>query len=277
MSYVWDDGSQHPAGRVGPAGRVLAGLRGALVGAVLALGLVLMVPLRLLERPLFGPRRPLTPWITEAVCTLVLLAMGLRLRVSGHAMRTAGAIVSNHSSWLDIFVLNARRRLYVVAKEEVRDWPFVGWLVKATGSPTIRRERRDSGNQVANFRDRFSAGHRLLFFPEATTSDGRRVLPFKPTLFAALFDPALRDTVRVQPVTVIYRAPRGHDARFYGWWGDMTLRPHLLAVLGQWRQGEVEVIFHEPVSVAEFADRKALAAYCEATVRAPLDLELAQS
>jgi 1-acyl-sn-glycerol-3-phosphate acyltransferase len=50
----------------------------------------------------------------------------------------------------------------------------------------------------------------------------------------------------------------------------MEFGGHLLMVLAQGRQGRVEVIFHEPVAVDAFADRKALAAHCEAVVRAGL-------
>ena len=77
----------------------------------------------------------------------------------------------------------------------------------------IRRDRREAGSQVDVFRRRLRVGHKLLFFPEGTSTDGRRVLPFKTTLFAAFFDPSLRETMSIQPVSVIYRAPRGEDSR----------------------------------------------------------------
>ena len=67
-----------------------------------------------------------------------------------------------------------------------------------------------------------------------------------------------------------YHAPEGQDARFYGWWGDMVFASHLLQVLAVRRPGRVEVIFHEPVSLEAFADRKRLAAECEGVVRAAL-------
>jgi lyso-ornithine lipid O-acyltransferase len=109
-----------------------------------------------------------------------------------------------------------------------------------------------------------------MFFPEGTSTDGQRILPFKSTLFAAFFAPDLRDLVQVQPVTVIWRAPSGADPRFYGWWGDMEFGGHLLSVLASPRQGSVEVVYHHPLRVADFPDRKALALACEGAVRAAL-------
>ena len=92
------------------------------------------------------------------------------------------------------------------------------------------------------------------------------MLAFKPTLFAAFFDDALRDDTMIQPVSVIYTAPKGTDARLYGWWGDMDFGPHLLTTLAQAPQGQVAVIYHEPVPVSDFEDRKMLAAHLENTV-----------
>ena len=70
-------------------------------------------------------------------------------------------------------------------------------------------------------------------------------------------------------MTVIYHAPPGRDPRFYGWYGDMALGTHLLAVLGQPRQGRVSVVLHDPIPVAG-ETRKTLAAKAEAAVRSGL-------
>ena len=75
-------------------------------------GLLLSVLLRGLERPIFGQHRPLTPYITVAVCRFALRIIGLPYRVTGRPMRSPGAFVANHSSWLDIFVLNSCARVY---------------------------------------------------------------------------------------------------------------------------------------------------------------------
>lgn len=232
------------------------------------LGILLLV--RLIERPLFGLRRPVTPYITQFVCRTAFLILGIRYRTTGDPLEGAGAVVSNHASWLDIFALNARKRIYFVSKSEVAGWPGIGWLARATGTVFIKRDRREVTDQISIFRDRLAAGHKLLFFPEGTSTDGLQVLPFKPALFAAFFDPALRDTLMMQAVTLNYHAPAGEDARFYGWWGDMDFGPHLLSTLAARRQGEVHVIYHDPVRVEDFADRKALAKAMETAVRGGL-------
>lgn len=269
MSATWQ-GAAPPAVRIGPAGWLRVILRGAPMFLVTFGGLAVLLALRMLERPLFGTRRPWTPWITQAVCRTDLALMGLRWRTVGAPLEGRGAVVANHASWLDIFALNARKRVYFVSKSEVADWPGIGWLARATGTVFIARDRRAAADQVAVFRDRLAAGHRLLFFPEGTSTDGRRVLPFKPTLFAAFLDEALRDLLWLQPVSLVYRAPEGADARLYGWWGEMAFGPHLLATLAARRQGSVTVIYHPPIRVADHPDRKRLARLCEERVRAGL-------
>lgn len=270
MSETWDDGSRPPDHSVGLFGWPLVVLRGVPVVVTLLIGLILTLVLRPIERIAAGEGRPVTPTITRVVCRLCLAFMGIKLRLRGTPMKGAGAVVANHSSWLDIIVLNAPKRIYFVSKAEVRDWPGIGWLARVTGTVFIARNRREAGAQVELFRNRLALGHRLLFFPEGTSTDSQRVLPFKTTLFAAFFEPALRETMRIQPVSVVYHAPTGRDARFFGWWGDMDLGPHLAAVLAARPQGWVELVYHDPVRVADFANRKMLAAHLETAVRGPL-------
>lgn len=254
--------------RIGVTGWLRVLWRGGMLGVVTYGGLLVLLALRLIERPLFGMARPWTPWITQAVCRAAFPLLGLRLQVRGTPMQRRGAVVANHSSWLDIFALNAVQRVYFVAKSEVANWAGIGWLARATGTVFIARRGPEAKAQQHLFEQRLRAGHKLLFFPEGTSTDALRVLPFKSTLFAAFYTHGLDHILHIQPVSVIYHAPEGQDPRFYGWWGDMEFGPHLLQVLAMSRQGRVEVIFHPEVPVDGFADRKDLAQYCERVIRA---------
>jgi lyso-ornithine lipid O-acyltransferase len=259
-----------PPVRIGAAGWLRLVLRTPVLGLVVFGGLAVLLVLRLIERPLFGLSRPVTPWITVGVCRAAFVILGIRLAWTGQPLRGRGAIVANHVSWLDIFALNAPAPLYFVAKSEVGGWPGIGWLARATGTVFIRRDPREAQAQRLLFEARLRAGHRLCFFPEGTSTDGRRVLPFKPTLFAAFYAHGLAEILQVQPVTLHYVAPRGQDPRFYGWWGDMGFGAHLLRVLSAGAQGSVHVVFHPPVPVADLPGRKELARHCEAAIRADL-------
>ena len=253
--------------RITPAGWLRVLRRGLVLGAVTYGGLVLLLALRVIERPLFGLHRPWTPYITQGVCRAALAILRLGYSVQGTPMTAAGAFVANHSSWLDIFTLNAGARLYFVAKSEVAGWAGIGWLARATGTVFIARKGVEAKRQQALFEARLTAGHPLAFFPEGTSTDALRVLPFKSTLFAAFFTAQVPVPLHIQPVTVIYHAPKGADPRHYGWWGDMSFAPHLLMVLADARAGRVEVIYHPPVPVHAFNNRKDLSAYCERVIR----------
>lgn len=231
-------------------------------------GLIVLLALRPVERLAHGLGRPWTGRLTQAVCRMNLRLIGIRLIVTGRPMAGAGASVANHASWLDIFVLNAADRVYFVAKAEVAGWPGIGWLARATGTLFIARDPRQAQAQTALFEARLRAGHRILFFPEGTSTDGRRVLPFKPTLFEAFFAPGLRESLAIQPVSLRYVPPPGADPRFYGWWGEMGFGAHFLHVLAAPRQGAAHVTFHPPLTVADFPGRKALGQRAEALVRA---------
>ncbi|WP_375261345.1 lysophospholipid acyltransferase family protein [Palleronia sp.] len=257
--------------RVGPGGYALAVVRGVPL-ALWVFGLLgLHMLVRLIERPLAGLNRPVSPWITVIVCRGALWLMGLPMEVRGPRMTGQGAMVANHSSWLDIFALNAIEPLYFVSKSEVAGWPGVGVLAKATGTLFIRRERREAAAQQRLLEERLSARHRLMFFPEGTSTDNLRVAPFKTTLFGVFYSGALAEEMEVQPISVAYHPPAGAEPRYYGWWGDMGFGLNLVKVLATRRQGSVEVIRHAPIRVAAMPDRKSLARAAEAAVREGLE------
>lgn len=266
---TWRGGVPPLPPRVHGSGWLRVARRGGLGVLILGLGVIGLLLLRVVERLFSGPRRPVTgPWV-QGVCRGVLWVIGLRLSVSGVPLRGPGAVVANHSSWLDILTLNAAQPVFFVSKAEVKGWTGINVLTAVTDTHFVTRDPKLARQQAREFTDRVRAGHRLLFFPEGTSSDGRRVLPFKPTLFQGFLDPALPEGLMIQPVTASYHAPEGQDPRFYGWWGDMDLAPHLLAILSVRRQGWVEIVLHPPVPVAG-QTRKTLAHLTERAVRAAL-------
>lgn len=240
-------------------------------GRFLALALIifpLMIPMFLAR---FLGLKALSEMVVTLACQLCLRVVGIRLNVRGNPMRHPGAVVANHASWLDIFTLNAVQRAYFVSKAEVRKWPLIGFIARTTGVVFIERRAADAARQKDIFLSRISAGDRLLFFPEGTSTDGLRVLKFRSSLFAAFFEPDLRETMWIQPVAVIYHAPENADPRFYGWWGEMDFAPHFMHILGSRKQGQVTIQFADPIKVSEMPNRKVLADKCEKAVRAAME------
>ncbi len=269
MSFTWKAEDVPPRPAIRAAGYLRAGVRGlVIVFGLLLPGVIASVVLRAVEAPVHGVYRPWTPHVTQWVFRALFVVLGMRHETEGRRMDRAGAVVANHSSWLDIPALNARKRVYFVAKSEVAGWPVIGALAKLVGTVFIARDPKQAKVQQQIFEARLLAGHKLLFFPEGTSTDNMRILPFRSTLFQAFFSQDLVHEMHIQPVSVIYRAPPGQDARFYAWWGDMGLGEHLLQVLAARPQGGVKIVYHQAVKVDSFGGRKALAAHAEQAVRA---------
>lgn len=263
MNTWYDENPPVPA-PMGVLNWTLAGARFVLISVVIS---ILMVPMLILRWLRYSSA---SQALVKLACALILCVMGLRVRCIGMPMKMQGGVVANHSSWLDIFVLNAVQQVHFVSKAEVAKWPVIGIIARLVGTIFIDRKQSHAAKHRDTFQNRLSVGHRLLFFPEGTSTDGRRVLTFKSTLFAAFFDPSVRKRAWVQCLTVAYVAPPKQDVRYYGWWGDTNFFPHFFNVLGQFKQGRVTVTFHSPVKVADVVDRKTLAKMTHATVAAGL-------
>ena len=256
----WDGIAKEPLDPPTGFGWVVFLVRGLLVAILI---LSLFGPLLLLR---FVGLKHAGQYVVKFTCRWTLFIIGIRLDKIGTPMQHAGAVVANHSSWLDIFVLNAAQKVYFVSKAEVASWPVIGAIAKGVGTVFIRRVRTDAGIQKNVFLERISAGDKLLFFPEGTSTDGRRVLPFKSSLFAAFFEKDLAKLTWIQPVTVNYVAPPMKRRNWYGWWGDMAFFDIIAMVLSTWKQGYVELIFHPPLNVEDFNSRKELALAAETSV-----------
>lgn len=213
-------------------------------------------------------------WYHRQVCRL----FGIRLHVTGQVDRNRPVLlVANHTSWLDIPILSAVAPVSFIAKKEVASWPFVSWLARLQRTLFIDRDKRSDVTRATNVMlDRLAAGDCIVLFPEGTSSDGNRVLPFRSSLFAAAKPPAkfARDGAHdfsVQTVSLVYRKLHGvalsrADRKLIAWYGDMDMLSHAWGYL---KAGplDVEVAVGAPHALESFSDRKALAKQTEDEVR----------
>lgn len=181
--------------------------------------------------------------------------------------RRATLFVSNHTSYIDISILGSLVPGSFVAKAEVADWPGFGILAKLQRTVFVDRRARLIASQRDLMMRRLDAGENLILFPEGTSSDGNRVLPFKSALFSVAELEIRGEPITVQPVSVAYTRldgmPLGRHLRpFYAWYGDMELAPHFWRMMGLGRMTAV-VEFHPEVTITQFGDRKTLAAHCQ--------------
>ena len=154
---------------------------------------------------------------------------GIRLGVRGHPPAQGPVLwVANHVSWLDIFVLNHVRATTFIAKQEIRHWPVLGWLVAGADTIFIERGVRHAVHRVGvALEGRFEAGQAVGLFPEGTTSTGFDVLPF----YANLYEPARKMAVPIQPIALLYYH-QGKRSDFAAFVGEENLMQNLWRVLG---------------------------------------------
>ncbi len=197
--------------------------------------------------------------------------MGWRVVVHGapsHAPRTL--YVANHASYSDIVVLGSLADINFIAKAEVAGWPVFGFLARLHGTMFIERRGAKAAAQRDEIANRLDKGHKLVLFAEGTSNDGIHVQPFKSALFSVVHGAADGPEITLQPVSIAYTrldgVPVGRTfLSHFAWYGDMTLVPHLLELLGL-GSVTIEVTFHEPVDASRFETRRALAEYCHGVV-----------
>jgi 1-acyl-sn-glycerol-3-phosphate acyltransferase len=237
--------------------------------ALLTLGLL---PFQLIA---LGTWPALARAIPRAHHRLAARIIGLRVRCIGQPSAAPSTLfVSNHVSYFDIIALGSIVPACFVAKADVARWPIFGFLAQVCRTLFIDRQASDPRGQIDTIRRRLDTAESLVVFPEGTSSDGSRVLPFKSTLFAAVE----REPVVVQPISIRYTRlngiPIGRAYRpFYAWFGDMDLAPHLWSALSL-GAAEVVIRFHEPTKASDFPNRKALAEHCHRRITQGVGTEL---
>ncbi len=147
---------------------------------------------------------------------------GVAMRVH-HAERIAprSLIVSNHISWLDIFLIYAHFNGHFIAKSTMANWPVMGYLGKKVGTLYLDRSsgrnlKQILGRLVGNLNDE----ERCIFFPEGTTARQGEMLPFFPNLFEG----AIQVNLPIQPFAIRYIMPDGTYADAVDFSGDMSMQ-----------------------------------------------------
>ena len=238
--------------------------------AAYVLWTLLLIPLQVLAQSFGWRLAERLPLFYHRTC---LPLLGIRLEVHGDLVPDRPVLFAcNHTSYLDIPILGSIIPGSFVAKSEIAGWPLFGTLARLQRSVFVDRRRSMSSQHRDEMTERLAKGDNIILFPEGTSGDGNRVLPFKSALFAAADAPVAGRAGQgiVQPVSVAFTRlngmPIGREFRpLYAWYGDMGLLPHAWFMLGL-GTATVEVRFHEPTSFSEQGSRKALAQHCHRLV-----------
>lgn len=210
-------------------------------------------------------------------CKRLLAVLNMRITTHGHPplpnsnMRST-MVVANHISWTDIHALNSIEPLRFIAKSEISHWPVFGYLAKKANVLFIdRNKRHDAARIVHQTAKSLTEGDNLCLFPEGTTTDGTRVMPFKSSIIQA----AIHANAIIHPVAIRYPATNGGINTHIAYAGDTTMKESMQQLLMQ-KNPTVELHFLAPIDLAKmdeaFLDRRKLTQHIEQLIKAKLDL-----
>lgn len=202
--------------------------------------------------PRNASRAECAEWL-HRTCARAMRALDMQMHIEG-PLPTRGLIVSNHLSYLDIMVFSSALPCVFVSKAEVEAWPIFGRYARWAGSVFVQRhDRADAARANLSIGDALRDGVPVVLFPEGTTTDGQRILRFHSTML----QPAIDTDAPITPCAISYELEDGDAAREACWWGDMTLLPHMLNLMGK-KVIRVRIVFGNPVPAS--GDRKQLSA-----------------
>ncbi|WP_334188817.1 lysophospholipid acyltransferase family protein [Noviherbaspirillum sp.] len=205
----------------------------------------------------------------------LLAICGVRVEVIGTLEASVvrrSLFVSNHVSWLDIFVIDSVLPCRFVAKSDIRGWPLVGWLCDKAGTVFIARGRvRDVRKIYEGLVASLQAGEHVAFFPEGTTAAQGSPLPFHANLFEA----AVEAQVPIQPCAVRYLDDSGNYHPAADFVGDMTFVQSILAILKAGRI-HAQLLLLPPMQVAPGMHRRELAGAAHKSITVALRIGGAQ-
>jgi 1-acyl-sn-glycerol-3-phosphate acyltransferase len=198
-------------------------------------------------------------------------------KILGVSVTTHGApaaarpvlFIANHCSWLDIVTLGSRVPGCFVAKGVIAHWPVISVIARLGRTIFVSRSRATVGREQNSLSARLAAGDNIILFPEGTTSDGTRILPFSSS-FLALAADASRPAVQL--ITLVYDRIDGlpvqrRDRPTISWYGDMYLLPHVL-IVGRRRGLHATMVFEPPMPGSNDRKKLALALQARLTERA---------
>jgi 1-acyl-sn-glycerol-3-phosphate acyltransferase len=235
--------------------------------SLLALHLSWGVTLAGLVFPLIKPAQ--RDRIIMAWARRLLSVLGVRAQVDGAPGLPGGALlVCNHVSWLDIYLIHAAQRVHFVSKSEVRAWPVAGWLAHKTGTLFLERGRRaDTARVNAEMRALMQSGAWVAVFPEGTTSDGRALRRFLPSLL----QPAVELNCPIVPAALRYRTLANEYSAAPAYIDQMSLWQSFKQIVSE--PGLIaELHFGEPILPNRH--RRELAAEAEQSVAKLLGLRI---
>jgi 1-acyl-sn-glycerol-3-phosphate acyltransferase len=201
-----------------------AGFRGVRVASHIVYGMLLAVFFQFLSQ--INQQRIIKNWS----CALLEI---LNVKLKAHdylypEKLPARILVANHISWLDVVALNAIIPASFIAKDELRNWPVLGWLCHRAGTLFVKRNiRRDTLRINSLISGALKQGNCIALFPEGTTSDKELPSHFHSSLLQGAIDV----NAALCPVAIRYHNKDGETCFDAAFIGDMNFIQSLWKIM----------------------------------------------
>lgn len=173
------------------------------------------------------PPRDILPKYIQVFCRKATQAIGVPVVALEPVPQVHALWACNHISWVDIAVVGSVSPAFFLSKAEIGRWPIFGKLAHAAGTLFIQRGSGDAGTVSEQIADFLRTGHSVLFFPEATTTDGRQIKRIHGKLLAA----AKQANTPIQPMVICYVDAEGKLSDAVPYFGDIQMKDSLRHVI----------------------------------------------
>lgn len=184
---------------------------------------------RLRTRDLVRRRHHYT-FTVSLFCRLALWLLKFKVHVINvPSQKKPFLLVGNHLGMLDILVVAARKPTLFITSVELRQTAGLGFIAEMAGCLFVeRRSRSNITGEIGEIREALKQGFSVTLYPEGTSTNGERVLPFKKSLMTAVAGTG----VHIKPMVINYRKINGEPMSdkwrdYVCWYGDQTFLPML--------------------------------------------------
>ena len=203
-------------------------------------------------------------------CGLMAKMVKIHTTVKGKPIQGTNFLyVGNHMGFVDIFALSATMPALFITSHEMRETPVLGTLCEMAGCLFVeRRSRTKIMGELDALKEALEQGFNIVLYPEATSTNGEAVLPFKKTLMMA----GPKAGRPIQTGCVNFLEINGEDFNLRSrdsvcWYGDMSFVAALWNTLTA-SSIKAELEFLEPIHESPEADRRDLANRAHAIISA---------
>jgi len=155
-------------------------------------------------------------------------------------------IISNHASFLDIFVLSALFGSVFVSKAEIKYYPVIGQIAWLMGVIFLNRDSSHERLRVIKTIMNTCSTRILVVFPQGTTSRLTERLSFNRGIFKVI---ELNPDISLLPITLHYK----EDAEI-SWNKPQSFKENAIMVSAQ-KMIHIKVIIHNPVTIDDYREK----------------------